>query len=173
VVSGDEAYQEDAKRFWANIPNTKQHTAWKDRNNRTKYSAVKKHGDLSQGVKSAPSLKKTFRLCCHNKTYLRSRIREFINRSVAFSHGSTKGRLIVGFLCLQVRIAREKLRQSSQYICTQWRNWRRGKPPLEKLNVKSGPPLVDVLIFSLIRFFCVYQGDFVFFYLVWTSRDSL
>jgi len=53
----------------------------------------------------------------------------------------------------------------------------RGRAPLPgNLNAKTGPPLVDILIFSILCCcFFVFRGVFVF-NLVWTSttsRDSL
>ena len=53
------------------------------------------------------------------------------------------------------------------------------EPPPGKLNVKTGPPIVDILIFSILLFveFVVFEFVEVFFFnLVWTSatsRDSL
>jgi len=40
-----------------------------------------------------------------------------------------------------------------------------GEPPPGKLNVKTGPPLVDILIFSILSFvvFCIFRGCFRFF----------
>ena len=60
-------------------------------------------------------------------------------------------------------------------IFSQWRNWwrARGQAPPSKVNVRTEPPLVDILIFSILYFvvFCV-LGVFLFFYLVWTSTTS-
>ena len=49
----------------------------------------------------------------------------------------------------------------------QWRNWQEGKGanrPPGKLNVKTGPPLLNILIFRMLYFvvFCVFWGVFVF-----------
>ena len=56
------------------------------------------------------------------------------------------------------------------WVWAQWRNWRRDREASRlpgKLNVKTGPPLADITIFSNILvftglFFCVFRTVFVF-----------
>jgi len=52
----------------------------------------------------------------------------------------------------------------------QWRNWQGAREWAfpGKLNVKTGPPFVDILIFSILWVvaFCIFRGVFAFFKLV-------